>query len=165
MRIGFGFDAHRLVNDRPLVLGGVRVPHDKGLEGFSDADVLMHALIDAVLGAAALGDCGTHFPAGEARFANAHSLKLLELAIGMVRRAGWQVGNVDCTIVAERPALAGHLGAMRAIIANALQIPEAACNVKAKHTEGLGFTGSGEGMAAFAVAMLQPSEQTAHEVR
>jgi 2-C-methyl-D-erythritol 2,4-cyclodiphosphate synthase len=160
MRVGFGFDAHRLVNDRPLVLGGVRVPFDKGLEGFSDADVLAHALIDAVLGAAALGDCGSHFPAGDPRFANAQSIKLLELAAGMIQQAGWEVGNADCTIVAERPALAGHLDAMRAVIANALQIPEAACSVKAKHTEGLGFTGTGEGMAAYAIATLVARERT-----
>lgn len=155
MRIGFGFDAHRLVPGRPLVLGGVRVEFDKGLEGFSDADVLTHALIDALLGAAGLGDCGSRFPAGDPKYANAVSVTLLEQAIGLLRQAGFRVNNVDCTIVAERPALAGHIGAMRALLATALDVPEAACSVKAKHTEGLGFTGTGEGMAAFAIASIE----------
>jgi len=157
MRVGFGFDAHRLVADRPLILGGVRIAFDKGLEGFSDADVLTHAVIDAVLGAAALGDCGSRFPAGDPKYANANSIKLLEQAFTLLRHANLRVGNLDCTIVAERPALAGHLNAMRAMLANALEIAEADCSVKAKHTEGLGFTGAGEGMAAYAVATVEAS--------
>jgi 2-C-methyl-D-erythritol 2,4-cyclodiphosphate synthase len=156
MRVGFGFDAHRLVPDRPLVLGGVRIQFVKGLEGFSDADVLTHAIIDAVLGAAGLGDCGSRFPAGDPKYANAVSVKLLEQTAVMLRQAGLRVNNVDCTIVAEQPALAGHVGAMRAVLANALGVAENACNVKAKRTEGLGFTGTGDGMAAYAVATVEP---------
>ena len=155
MKVGFGFDAHRLVSDRPLVLGGVDIPFEKGLDGFSDADVLTHALIDALLGAAGMGDCGSRFPAGDPKYKGVRSIKLLEQVAVVLRHARLRVGSVDCTIVAERPALAGHIGSMRAVIANALEIPEACCSVKAKHTEGLGFTGTGEGMAAYAVATLE----------
>lgn len=155
MRVGFGFDAHPLVEGRPLVLGGVRVPFERGLEGFSDADVIAHALIDAVLGAAALGDCGTHFPAGDPRFAGADSVRLVGRAAGMVRQAGFTIANVDCTIIAEAPALQPHIEQMRARLAAALDIEVERCSVKAKRSEGLGFTGDGRGMAACAVALLE----------
>lgn len=154
MRAGFGYDAHRLVAARPLILGGVRVAYDRGLEGFSDGDALAHALIDAILGAAALGDCGSRFPAGDPRYAGADSMKLLTDAGAIAGKAGFRVGNIDCTIVAEEPALAPYLESMRAALAKALNIDVARCSVKAKHTEGLGFTGRGEGVAAYAVATL-----------
>lgn len=155
MRIGFGFDAHRLVPGRPLVLGGVRIPFDRGLEGFSDADVIAHCVIDAVLGAAGLGDCGSRFPAGDPEFAGADSIALLKTAAGILAKAGWRTHNVDCVVVAEAPALAAHLEKMRAALAAALGIETARCSVKAKRTEGLGFTGTGEGMAAYAVATVE----------
>jgi 2-C-methyl-D-erythritol 2,4-cyclodiphosphate synthase len=155
MRVGFGFDAHRLVPGRPLILGGCRVPFERGLEGFSDADVVAHAIIDAVLGAAALGDCGSRFPAGDPRYAGADSVKLLGEAVVIVRAAGFRVGNVDCTIVAEQPALLAYLGTMRSKLAAVLDVDVDRCSVKAKRTEGLGFTGSGDGMAAYAVATVE----------
>ncbi len=155
MRIGLGYDAHPLVAGRALVLAGVTIPFERGLDGFSDADVVSHAAIDAVLGAAALGDCGTHFPAGDARYAGARSVDLLREAVALVGRAGLRVGNIDCTVVAERPALAPHVEAMRAALAAALGIDLARVSVKAKRTEGLGFTGEGRGMEALAVAMLE----------
>ena len=155
MRVGFGFDAHPLVAGKPLVLGGCRIPYDRGLEGFSDADVVAHAVIDAVLGAAALGDCGAHFPAGDPRFAGADSIKLVARAAEILASEGYAVSNVDCTVVAEAPPLIDHLPAMRAKLAAALDIDPAQCSVKAKRTEGLGFTGEGLGIAAFAVARLQ----------
>ena len=158
MRIGFGFDAHRLVPGRPLVLAGCRIPFDRGLEGYSDADVAAHAVIDAVLGAAAMGDCGSMFPAGNPEFAGADSVALLRRAVKAVTEAGFRVGNVDCTIVAEQPALAPHIESMRKCIADAVGIPVNCCNVKAKHTEGMGYTGEGVGMAAYAVAMLVNEE-------
>ena len=154
-RVGFGFDAHRLVPGRPLVLAGCRIPFDKGLEGYSDADVAAHAVIDAVLGAAALGDCGSMFPAGDPQFAGADSMQLLRRAVARVRESGFSVGNVDCTIVAERPALAPHIPQMCAKLADACGIALELCNVKAKHTEGMGYTGEGIGMAAYAVATLE----------
>jgi 2-C-methyl-D-erythritol 2,4-cyclodiphosphate synthase len=158
VRAGFGFDAHRLVPGRPLVLGGCRIPFDRGLEGYSDADVVAHALIDAILGAAALGDCGTMFPAGDPAYAGADSVALLRKAVARTERMGLRVCNVDCTVVAEQPSLAGHIPAMREVLARACGIALDRCNVKAKHTEGMGFTGEGIGMAAFAVAMLETGE-------
>jgi len=154
MRVGFGYDAHPLVAGRPLVLAGVAIPFDRGLEGFSDADVAAHAVMDALFGAAALGDCGTHFPAGDARFAGAKSVKLLSEAVEMLRRAGFTVGNVDCTIVAEQPSLSAHVVAMRESLASAMNVDLARVSVKAKRTEGLGFTGQGAGMEAYAVAFI-----------
>jgi 2-C-methyl-D-erythritol 2,4-cyclodiphosphate synthase len=155
VRAGFGFDAHRLVPGRPLVLGGVRIPFDRGLEGYSDADVVAHAVIDAVLGAAGLGDCGSRFPAGDPRYAGADSVKLLEQAVVIVHEAGYRVNNVDCTVVAEQPALAPHVEQMRALLARAAGVAIERCSVKAKRTEGLGFTGAGDGMAAYAIATLE----------
>lgn len=157
MRTGFGFDAHRLVAGRALILGGCRIPYDRGLDGFSDGDAIAHALIDAILGAAALGDCGSRFPAGDPRYAGADSVKLLAEAAGMLSKAGFRVNNVDCTIVAEEPKLAPHIENMRAALAKALNIDVTRCSVKAKRTEGLGFTGRGEGMAAYAVATIDES--------
>ena len=150
-----GYDAHPLVNDRPLVLAGVEMPYGRGLEGFSDADVAAHAVIDALLGAAALGDCGTHFPSGDARYAGARSVDLLRQAAGFLTGAGFTVGNVDCTIVAERPSLAPYVARMREELASALGIEIARVSVKAKRTEGLGFTGSGDGIEAYAVALIE----------
>ena len=155
MRVGFGFDAHRLVPGRPLVLGGVRVPFDLGLEGFSDADVVAHAVIDAGVGAAALGDCGSRFPAGDPKYAGAESIGLLKTAAQMLEGAGYRSSNIDCVIVAEAPALAPHLEKMRDALSAALGIARECCSIKAKRTEGLGFTGSGEGMAAYAVATVE----------
>jgi len=154
MKVGFGYDAHALVVGRPLVLAGVSIPFDRGLEGFSDADVAAHAVIDALLGAAALGDCGTHFPAGDARYAGARSVELLSQAVATLRAAGFSVGNVDCTIVAEQPSLAPHVAAMRASLAAAMSVDIDRVSVKAKRTEGLGFTGQGAGMEAYAVAFI-----------
>jgi 2-C-methyl-D-erythritol 2,4-cyclodiphosphate synthase len=158
LRIGFGFDAHRLAPGRPLVLAGCRIRFDRGLEGYSDADVVSHALIDALLGAAALGDCGTMFPAGTPELAGADSIELLRRAVQRVVQAGLRIGNVDCTIVAEEPELAPHIDAMRKNLANACGIAMEQCSVKAKHTEGMGFTGEGIGMAAFATATLEAHE-------
>jgi 2-C-methyl-D-erythritol 2,4-cyclodiphosphate synthase len=158
MRVGFGFDAHRLVPGRPLVLAGCRIAFDRGLEGYSDADVAAHAITDALLGAAAMGDCGSMFPAGNPEFAGADSVGLLRRAVKRVTEAGFHVGNVDCTIVAEQPALAPYIEAMRKNIADAVGIPLTCCSVKAKHTEGMGYTGEGVGMASYAVATLVDEE-------
>ena len=155
VRVGFGFDAHRLVPGRPLVLAGCRVPFERGLEGYSDADVAAHAAIDAILGAAALGDCGSMFPAGDPQFAGADSMELLRRATKAVHDAGFAVGNLDCTIVAERPPLAPHIPTMRANLAAAIGVAIDCCNINAKHTEGMGYTGEGIGMAAYAVATVQ----------
>lgn len=156
MRIGQGFDVHALVVGRKLIVGGVTIPYDKGLEGHSDADVLLHALTDALLGAAGLGDIGRHFPDTDPRYEGVDSRVLLRAAVQMVREAGWRVANVDATIVAQAPRMAPHIPAMVANIATDLGLPPACVNVKAKTTERLGFTGRGEGMAAEAVALLEP---------
>jgi 2-C-methyl-D-erythritol 2,4-cyclodiphosphate synthase len=155
MRIGQGFDAHALVAGRRLVIGGVHVPHDKGLAGHSDADVLIHALCDALLGAAGLGDIGTHFPDGDARFKDIDSRKLLREVARLIAAARLKVVNVDATVIAQAPRLAPHVAAMRANLAADLDIAPAAVNVKAKTTERLGFVGRGEGIAAEAVALLE----------
>ncbi|MEW5879592.1 MAG: 2-C-methyl-D-erythritol 2,4-cyclodiphosphate synthase [Pseudomonadota bacterium] len=153
-RLGQGFDVHALVPGRRLVLGGVEIAHTHGLLGHSDADVLLHAVTDAVLGAAGLGDIGRLYPDTDARFKDADSRVLLRDAVARAAAAGWRVENVDCTVVAERPKIAPHADAMRARIAECLGIEEGAVNVKGKTTERLGFTGRGEGIAAFAVALL-----------
>ena len=157
MRVGFGYDAHPLVSGRLLVLAGVDVPYARGLDGFSDGDVVAHAVIDALLGALALGDCGSHFPAGDARFAGARSLDLLRQAVALVAAEKHMIGNVDCTIVAERPALAPFIPQMRANLARALDVTTASVSVKAKRTEGLGFEGESRGIAAYAVACVIPA--------
>jgi 2-C-methyl-D-erythritol 2,4-cyclodiphosphate synthase len=155
MRIGQGFDVHALVGGRRLILGGVDVPFEKGLEGHSDADVLLHAITDALLGAAGLGDIGTHFPDTDARYQGADSRVLLRDTAAMIRDAGWRVANVDATIIAQAPRMAPHVAAMCANIAADLSVDTACVNVKAKTTERLGFTGRGEGIAAQAVALLE----------
>ncbi len=153
-RSGFGYDVHRLVAGRPLILGGVEVPFEMGLEGHSDADVLLHALIDSVLGAAGMGDIGTHFPSSDASLEGISSVDMLRRVMGMVGEKGWRVENVDGTIVAQRPRLSPHTPRMKAAIAEALGVDEERVNVKSKTTDGLGFTGTGEGMAAYCAVML-----------
>ncbi len=155
MRIGHGYDVHRLVPERKLILGGVEVPYEKGLLGHSDADVLTHAVMDALLGAAGLGDIGKHFPDTDPAYAGADSMELLEHVAGLLRARGWQVSNVDATILAQRPKLAPYIPAMRRALARHLGLEEEQVNVKATTEEGLGFTGSGEGMAAHAVCLLE----------
>lgn len=157
MRIGQGYDVHRLVPDRKLILGGVEVPFERGLLGHSDADVLTHAIMDALLGAAGLGDIGRHFPDSDPAYAGADSLRLLAAVMEKLINAGWQVGNVDATIIAQRPKLADYLPQMRQKLALAMGVLPDQVNVKATTEEGLGFTGSGEGIAAQAVALLLKS--------
>jgi len=154
-RFGMGYDVHRLVEGRRLILGGVDVPYEKGLLGHSDADVLLHAVSDAILGAAALGDIGTHFPDTDERFKGADSGKLLEEVVRLVRAEGYAIGNVDATIVAQAPKLLPHIPRMRENIARMLGVAVGDVNVKATTEERLGFTGSGEGMSAYAVAGIE----------
>ena len=154
-RIGQGFDVHALVPGRRLVLGGVEIPYERGLLGHSDADVLAHAVTDALLGAAGLGDIGRHFPDTDARFAGADSLVLLAEAVRRVREAGYSVGNVDATIVAQAPRMAPHIGEMNARLARAIGVAVGQVNVKARTTERLGFEGRSEGISAHAVALLE----------
>ncbi|MFL5832214.1 MAG: 2-C-methyl-D-erythritol 2,4-cyclodiphosphate synthase [Solirubrobacteraceae bacterium] len=154
VRTGLGYDCHRLVAGRRLVLGGVELASERGLLGHSDADVLTHAIIDALLGAAALGDIGQHFPDTDEAFRDADSLALLRAAADLVREAGFSVVNVDATVVIERPKLAGHREGMRQALADALGIAVGAVNVKATRGEGMGFVGRGEGAAALAIATL-----------
>jgi len=155
-RIGQGYDVHRLVEGRPLMLGGVHIPHDKGLLGHSDADALLHAITDAVLGAAALGDIGRHFPDTDAAFKGADSGLLLQEAMRRVRAAGWQLVNVDSTIIAQAPKLAPHIDAIRARIAELLDIDVACVNVKGKTNEKLGYLGRAEAIETQAVCLLVP---------
>ncbi len=154
MRIGQGFDVHQLVEGRKLILGGVDIPYEKGLLGHSDADVLLHAICDALLGAAALGDIGRHFADTDAKFKNIDSRILLRETLHLVREAGWRVGNVDATIIAQAPKMAPHIHQMVENIAADLRIEKHAVNVKATTTEHLGYTGRGEGIAAQAVVLL-----------
>ena len=153
-RVGTGYDVHRLVPERKLILCGVDVPYELGLLGHSDADVALHALSDALLGAAALGDIGKHFPDTDERFKGADSAKLLEHVVHLVEEKGWQVNNVDVTIIAQKPKLASYIPAMCSRVAQVLKIDEDCVNVKATTTEKLGFTGRGEGIAAEAIASL-----------
>lgn len=155
MRIGQGIDVHAFADGRRLVLGGVEIPHDRGLAGHSDADALVHAIIDALLGAAALGDIGAMFPSSDPRWAGASSIELLRTAYASVRAAGYTVVNVDVTVVAEAPKLAPHAAAMHTNIAGALGIDINNVSVKATTTDGLGFAGRGDGIAAFAVVLLE----------
>ncbi len=154
LRIGEGFDVHALVPGRPLIIGGVHIPHPYGLLGHSDADVLLHAITDALLGAAGLGDIGQHFPDTDPQWAGADSGVLLQQAVRAVAQQGWRIGNVDCTVIAQAPRLAPHRAAMRERIATLLGMAPAQVNVKGKTTERLGFTGRGEGIAASAVCLL-----------
>lgn len=159
MRVGMGYDVHRLVEDRKLILGGVEVPYEKGLLGHSDADVLLHAIADALLGAAGLGDIGRHFPDTDPAFKGVSSRLLLRDVAEKVRARGLVVENVDCVIVAQRPKLAPYIPEMVSNIAADLGLPEESVNVKATTTEGLGFTGTGEGVAAHAVCALARSQE------
>ena len=154
-RFGMGYDVHRLVEGRKLILGGVEIPWEKGLLGHSDADVLLHAIADALLGAAALGDIGRHFPDTDDKFKGADSMKLLAEVVRLVREKGYTVGNVDATIVAQAPKLAPHIEKMAESIAGVLGVERDSVNVKATTEERLGFTGSGEGMSAYAVAGIE----------
>ena len=154
-RFGMGYDVHRLVAGRKLILGGVEIPWEKGLLGHSDADVLLHAIADALLGAAALGDIGKHFPDTDDKFKGADSRKLLAEVARLVREKGYTVGNVDATIVAQAPKLAPHIEKMAENIARVLGVERDCVNVKATTEERLGFTGSGEGMSAYAVAGIE----------
>lgn len=154
MRIGTGYDVHRLVENRALILGGVAVPYEKGLLGHSDADVLLHAIMDALLGAAALGDIGKHFPDSDPAYAGISSITLLKKVGELLAKEHYLVGNIDATIIAQRPKLASYLPQMRENIAEALGIALSQINLKATTEEGLGFTGSGEGIAAQAVCLL-----------
>ena len=154
MRTGIGYDIHPFEQGRPLVLGGVTIPHEAGLAGHSDADVLAHALIDALLGAAALGDIGQHFPPDDPSYRDANSLDLLRRAVALVAKAGYRAVNVDATVIAEAPKLSSHIDAMRAALAGALGLDVGAVSVKATSSERLGPVGRGEGIAALAVALL-----------
>ena len=155
MRIGHGYDVHKLTEGRKLILGGVDIPYDKGLLGHSDADVLTHAIMDALLGAAALGDIGKLFPDNDPAYAGADSLVLLERVGERIAQAGYRVGNIDATILAQKPKLAPHIPQMRANLAHRLGLEVDQVSVKATTEEGLGFTGAGEGMAAHAVCLLE----------
>jgi 2-C-methyl-D-erythritol 2,4-cyclodiphosphate synthase len=155
-RVGTGFDAHRLVAGRPLLLGGVQVPHTHGLEGHSDGDCLVHAICDALLGAAGEGDMGRHFPSGDPRWKGTPSLIFLKEVARIVAAAGFAVENVDATVIAEAPTLAPHVGGMREALSGALAAPASAISIKAKSTDGLGAIGRGEGIAAQATALLRP---------
>ncbi len=154
MRTGIGYDIHPFEQGRPLVLGGVTIDHEAGLAGPSDADVLAHALIDALLGAAALGDIGRHFPPGDPSYRDANSLDLLRRTVELVAKAGYRAVNIDATVIAEAPKLSPHIDAMRAALASALGLDVDAVSVKATSSERLGPVGRGEGIAALAVALL-----------
>lgn len=155
MRIGMGYDVHRLTEDRDLILGGVKIPWELGLLGHSDADVLIHAVMDALLGAAALGDIGRHFPDTDPKYKGISSLKLLEHVGNLLEEKGWRIGNIDAVIIAQKPKLRPYIEEMELNMAQVLGIQKDRINVKATTEEGLGFTGTGEGMAAQAVCCLE----------
>ena len=155
MRIGHGFDVHRLVPDRPLVLGGVTIPYEFGLLGHSDADVLLHAVSDSILGALGLGDIGRYFPDTDPSFKGINSLLLLEHVVGLAQTRKYRIGNLDTTIVAQRPKLAPYVAQMITNLANVCQVPSGCVNVKATTTEELGYTGRGEGISAHAVVLME----------
>lgn len=155
MRIGHGYDVHKLVEGRKLILGGIEIPYEKGLLGHSDADVLTHALMDALLGAAALGDIGKLFPDNDPDYAGADSVELLKKVCAVITEVGYRVGNVDCTVIAQRPKLAPHIPAMREKLAAAMGVDVSRVSVKATTEEHLGFTGEGLGIAAHSVALLE----------
>ena len=158
MRIGHGYDVHRLVEGRRLILGGVEIPWEKGLLGHSDADVLTHALMDALLGAAALGDIGKLFPDKHPAYEGADSVELLRKVTALLREQGYRIANVDCTVIAQRPRLAPHIPEMRRRLAEAMELETDRVSVKATTEEGLGFTGEGLGIAAHAVALIEKTE-------
>lgn len=161
MRIGMGYDVHRLTDGRPLVLAGVTVPFEKGLQGHSDADVMTHAVCDALLGAAALGDLGKHFPDTSAEFKNISSLELLKRCHSLLRAKGYALVNLDVTLIAEAPKIGPYTSRMKQMLAAALDATPDVIGVKATTTEGLGFTGTGEGMAAMCVALIQTNGEKA----
>lgn len=154
MRVGMGYDVHRLVEQRKLILGGVEIPYEKGLLGHSDADVLLHAVMDALLGAAAMGDIGRHFPDNDERYHGISSLKLLGYVGEMLADKGYAIGNIDATVIAQKPKLSGYRDRMRQNIADTLKIDISQVSVKATTEEGLGFTGSGEGISSQAIVLL-----------
>lgn len=155
MRVGLGYDVHKLVEGRDLIIGGVQIPYEKGLLGHSDADVLLHAIMDALLGAAALGDIGKHFPDTDPKYKGISSIKLLEYVRELIDDELYVVGNIDATIIAQRPKMAPYIEQMKKNVANALAIEVSQVNIKATTEEGLGFTGSGEGISAQAIASLE----------
>ena len=155
MRIGMGYDVHRLVPDRDLIIGGVKIPYEKGVLGHSDADVMLHAVMDALLGAAALGDIGKHFPDTDPAYKGISSVKLLEHVGKLIEEKGYIIGNIDATIIAQKPKMAPHIPQMRQNIAKALKISEDQINVKATTEEGLGFTGEGAGISSQAICLLE----------
>jgi 2-C-methyl-D-erythritol 2,4-cyclodiphosphate synthase len=159
-RSGIGYDVHRFVEGRKLMLGGVEIVYPRGLDGHSDADVLLHALVDAVLGAAALGDIGHHFPPSDPRWRDADSRQFLTRAAGLVRDAGFTIVNLDATVIAEEPKLLLHMDMIRKAIARIVNLPLNAISVKATTNEGMGFVGRGEGIAALAIATIQPHTST-----
>lgn len=154
MRIGMGYDVHRLVEDRKLIIGGVEIPHEKGLLGHSDADVLTHAVMDSILGAMAMGDIGKHFPDTDSKFKGADSLKLMEHVYEIMKEEGYVLGNIDCTIIAQAPKMAPHIPQMRENFARIMHTDIKNINVKATTEEKLGFTGSGEGISAQSICLL-----------
>lgn len=154
MRIGLGYDVHKLVEGRKLIIGGVDIPHEKGLLGHSDADVLIHAVMDSILGALALGDIGKHFPDTDDKYKGSDSMKLLEFVYNLINEKGYVIGNIDCTIIAQSPKMASHIQNMRENIAKALNTSVENINVKATTEEGLGFTGAKEGIAAQSICLL-----------
>lgn len=165
MRVGMGYDVHKLVEGRKLILGGVNVPYEKGLLGHSDADVLVHAIMDALLGAAALGDIGKHFPDTDEKYKGANSIELLRHVKGLLEEHKYYISNIDATVIAQRPKLAGFIPDMVTTIAEALEIEENQVNIKATTEEGLGFTGSGEGISSQAICLLETVANYAYENR
>lgn len=155
MRVGMGYDVHKLTEDRDLILGGVKIPWEKGLLGHSDADVLIHAVMDALLGAAALGDIGKHFPDTDPAYKGISSIRLLTHVMGLLEEKGYSVGNVDAVIIAQKPKMAPHIPQMRKNLAEAMGVSETRVNIKATTEEGLGFTGRGEGIASQAICLLE----------
>lgn len=155
MRVGMGYDVHKLTEDRDLILGGVKIPWEKGLIGHSDADVLIHAVMDALLGAAALGDIGKHFPDTDPAYKGISSIRLLTHVMGLLEEKGYSVGNVDAVIIAQKPKMAPHIPQMRKNLAESMGVSETRVNIKATTEEGLGFTGRGEGIASQAVCLLE----------
>lgn len=164
MRVGLGYDVHKLVEGRKLILGGVEIPYEKGLLGHSDADVLVHAIMDALLGAAGLGDIGRHFPDTDPKYKGADSMVLLKEVKGLLEKKLLFVGNIDATIIAQRPKLALYIDEMKKNIADVLEVSEDCVNIKATTEEGLGFTGSGEGMSAQAICALETIDTYSYDV-
>lgn len=164
MRIGMGYDVHRLVENRDLILGGVKIPYEKGLLGHSDADVLLHAIMDALLGAAALGDIGKHFPDSDPAYKGISSMELLRHVGRLIEEKMYVIGNIDATIIAQRPKMAPHIEEMRKNVADALKIEVDQINIKATTEEGLGFTGNGEGISSQAIAALDTIANYSYQV-